>query len=507
MITAVGLLGKFLSLVRDAKVASVFGLQEVTDVYFYSFALLFLVSTIISQAINTTVIPALARASLGGDEKAKLMFLSNIVSCTMIASFIMAIALGLIALWPSALELLAPGFDDKQVRDLSKMTLMGVPSIFFLSIVAVNRGYLQSEGRFWETSIAELCLALVGIAAMLYFTNSLGPDVLIIAMVVASVIQIVIQMFGLVKLPFRYKPYINLKDHKIKMVGVLIVPVLISTGISDISKLVDQALGSTLDGGGLSALAFGGKINGLVVGICIAPLVTVIFPMISKSAASDDLVKLKDELRQVINIILMITLPATVIVLTLSGEIVSVLFERGRFGPDATKITSEVLFFYSLGLIFAGVRLVLIKVFYSLQNTKTVVKCAIVASLSNILLNFVLIGPLAHKGLALATSLSNLVLITLLIIALKRRLTGSVYKGQHGFVKKIVLASLIMFFFLYILKSTFFEYGFLINDILILALLGLWSVVIYVVSLRIMRVSEVDWVFNLIHNKINKINK
>ena len=211
--TAVGVLGKFLSLIRDAKIASVFGLQGATDVYFYAIALIALVSTIISQAINTTVIPALMRASLGGDEKAKLMLLSNIVSCTMIASFLMAVALGLIAFWPSAVELLTPGFDDSQRHDLSLMMLMGIPSIFFLSIVAVNRGYLQSEGRFLESAISELCLALVGIAALLYLADSLGLYVLIIAIVVASILQIGIQTFGLSRLPFRYTPYINLQDH------------------------------------------------------------------------------------------------------------------------------------------------------------------------------------------------------------------------------------------------------------------------------------------------------
>lgn len=498
------MLGKFLSLIRDAKIASVFGLQGATDVYFYAITLIVLVSAFIPRSINTTVIPALMRASLGGDEKAKLMLLSNIVSCTMIAGFLMAVAFGLIAFWPSAVELLTPGFDDSQRHDLSLMILMGIPSIFFLSIVAVNRGYLQSEGRFLESQISELCLALVGIAAMLYFADSLGFYVLIIAIVVASILQIGIQTFGLSRLPFRYTPYINLQDRQMKVIGVLIVPVLISTGISDISKIVDQALGSTLDGGGLSALAFGGKINGLVVGICIVSLVTVIFPIISKSAASGDIVKLKDELRQVINTVLMITLPATVIVLTLSDNIVSVLFERGQFGTDATKITSEVLFFYSLGLAFAGLRLVLIKVFYSLQDTITVVKCAIVASITNIILNFVLIGPLAHKGLALATSLSSVVLVILLSIALKRRVGGGFYQGQPGFFIKMGVASLLMWFCLHFTESLFVDDDFLMNDISVLTILGVLGMVIYLVSLRVMRVEEVNWIFNFIHNKLKK---
>ena len=97
--------------------------------------------------------------------------------------------------------------------------------------------------------------------------------------------------------------------------------------------------------------------------------------------------------------------------------------------------------------------------FYSLQNTITVVKCAIVASVSNIILNFALIGPLAHKGLALATSLSSLVLVILLSIALRGKSEQASIKASMVFMK-IFAASLFMWFFIHIMKSIFFDYGF-----------------------------------------------
>ena len=120
---------------------------------------------------------------------------------------------------------------------------MGIPSIFScLSLPSIEVIFKARDD--FGSSIAELCLALVGIAALLYFTDSLGLYILILALVVASILQIGIQAIGLSRLPFRYKPYLNLQDRQIRIIGILIVPVLISTGISDISKIVDQALGS-----------------------------------------------------------------------------------------------------------------------------------------------------------------------------------------------------------------------------------------------------------------------
>ena len=104
----------------------------------------------------------------------------------------------------------------------------------------------------------------------------------------------------------------------------------------------------------------------------------------------------------------------------------------------------------------------------------------------------------------MATSLSSLVLVILLSIALRGRIGAGIYQGQHGFFMKIFAASLFMWFFIHIMKSIFFDYGFLVNDILVLTLLVMWGMVIYFVSLRIMRLEEVNWAFNFIYNKLSK---
>ena len=498
-ITIIGLLGKALSLIRDASIASVFGLAGVSDVYFYASTLLVLVATIIVQSINTTVIPALIREKLRVGDAGKQQLMNNITSCVMIISLFVTLSLIIVTFYQPAIDFLAPGFDQDQRETFALMTRLGAASIISLSILAVNRSYLQSEGRYVETAVSDLILAVVGIVFILFLADTFGLYALILAMLVAPMLQFVVQYVGLARLGFKFKPYLNLRDNELKVIGSLIIPVIISTGIGDVSKLVDQALASTLTDGGLSALAFGGKINGIVVGICIVPLVTVVFPLLSLSASSGDYDKLKRELQRVVIFVFMITFPATLAVLALSENIVTIIFERGQFDSGSTLITSEVLFFYSLGLVAAGLRLVLIKVFYSLQDTRSPVIYAIIASLLNITLNFVLIGPLEHMGLALATTLSSFAFCIMLWISLNRRIKNILSSDMVGPTLRIFAAASLMFFWVIFLKKFVIYSGQSpMDQTLAIGLLGLSGIAIYTVSLLVLKVKEASWIILLI---------
>ena len=55
----------------------------------------------------------------------------------------------------------------------------------------------------------------------------------------------------------------------------------------------------------------------------------------------------------------------------LAVPIIQLLFENGRFGPDATAITAVALRYYLIGLPFAAWDLLLIYAFYARQDTAT----------------------------------------------------------------------------------------------------------------------------------------
>ena len=137
-----------------------------------------------------------------------------------------------------------------------------------------------------------------------------------------------------------------------------------------------------------------------------------------------------------------------------SSPLIELLFQRGFFtGTYSTPMTAFALVFYSCGLFaFGGIK-ILTQAFYSLQDTLTPFKVACYAALVNIILNIILMKPLYHGGLALATSISALVNMAVLIIILLRRMEGFHIKSVLVVFGKVVLLSLIIIGGLHFISS------------------------------------------------------
>ena len=116
-----------------------------------------------------------------------------------------------------------------------------------------------------------------------------------------------------------------------------------------------------------------------------------------------------------------------VVMTTFSTEIVKVLFEEGSFNSHDTYLTSTALFFYSIGILAYGLKELLAKSFYSLQDTKTPVRNATISVVINIVFSIILVNIMGIGGLALASSISATVTTMLLLISLRKKI------GKIGF--------------------------------------------------------------------------
>jgi len=122
-------------------------------------------------------------------------------------------------------------------------------------------------------------------------------------------------------------------------------------------------------------------------------------------------------------------LPAAVGLLILSGPMIATLFQSEVFKPSDVAMSQRSLIAYSLGLVSFILIKVLAPGYYSRQDTRTPVRYAVIAMASNMVLNIILVFPLAHAGLALATSLSATLNALLLFRGLR---SAGVYRPQSG---------------------------------------------------------------------------
>ncbi len=239
-------------------------------------------------------------------------------------------------------------------------------------------------------------------------------------------------------------------------------------------------------------------IFGVAMGIAV-------LPMMSGQVARNEIEKLKDTLSFAIRLVLFITVPATIGLILLRYPIISTLFERGEFVHITTVGVAQALFYYSVGLCaFAGLKVV-IPAFYSMHDTKTPVKIGAYAMLTNIILNVILMGPLRHGGLALATSLSSLLNVSLLIYILRKRI-GRIggRKILFSFIK-LLIVSIIMG----VITSFFVQHYFIYSDdlsrrVFILLSSIIIAVVSYILLSLIVKSEELLFLLKLIRGRKEK---
>ena len=115
-------------------------------------------------------------------------------------------------------------------------------------------------------------------------------------------------------------------------------------------------MASQLAVGGISVLNYAPKLNRFVEGIFVASIITVMYPMIAKMAANDDLKALKVSVSESISIINVLVLPSTLGLMIFSREVIGLLFGRGAFTQEALNITGDALFYYAIGMFTLGRR-------------------------------------------------------------------------------------------------------------------------------------------------------
>ena len=509
LLTVFSIISKALGLVRDSFIANIFGASAGTDVFFLSNTFIILLASLITQSINTTMIPLLQSISKDKIEE-RSTFTNNLLHVVIFCSILIIIC-GILLVKPLS-YLVAPGFDEKQRSLFIVLTQIGFPCILFYSIAGVYRGYLQCEGYFLESAVSDFTLNITYILALFFVGQQYGVYVLTGSVLIASVFQLVVQKFALLRTKYRYFFVFNIKDEKIARAISMVPPILLSTGISDINKLIDKAMASTLPSGSLSALNYASKINTLFLGVFITSIITVLFPLISKSASEEGLGQFKEYVRKGIVLVLTIAIPAMVVLAVLGEPIVQVLFQRGAFDVQATRFTVEALIFYSMSLMGLSVRLIIIKAFYSLKDTKTPVISGIICAIINVILNLLLKPLMAHKGLALATAISSTCLATLLVFNLDKKINGIGLKKVLGSLLKLIFGSATFGAVVYYLYNSFLI-SFCtstLNRLLVFILLGIIGVLIYFLVLVILRLEEISFFVStikggLIRNKTKNI--
>lgn len=495
---------KLLGFLREILIASKFGAGNDADTFFIAVAAVNILAIGLKRTISTTLIPVLSIAGEKEGSIGKAKHVNNMVNVFILAGTVVVV-IGII-ITPLLARVIAVGFTGDQHDLLVRLIRIGLPVIVFSCVVGVFRGYLQSESKFREFAFTDIPFNLTYILYLLFLSHIFGIEGLMVAGVIAVILQLLIQVPGIKSIGYKYKSKVDIGDSYIKHMFSLMPPVLIMTAMNDINKIVDRSLASTLVEGSVSALSYGHRLESMIMGIFITSITTVVFPIMSKEAARDNIDGLKTILKTGVNTITLITVPATVGMIVLSRPIVEIAFMRGAFDQTAAEMTIGALIFYSIGILGLSIRTILSRVYYSIHDTRTPMLNSFISVALNIVFNLVLIRYLGHMGLALGTSLAATITTIIMLFDLNKKLGKLDYRSMVSCLLKSFASSAIMGLAAYIafnfigvrLSSNFYM------QVISLFLTISIGIVVYLLLIKQLKVEEFNWLYKSVVRKVRR---
>ncbi len=442
-VSSMTLLSRILGFVRDTVVARGFGAGIATDAFFVAFKIPNLLRRLFAEgAFSQAFVPILAEYKNRRGETDTRLLVDHVSGLLALALAVVTL-LG-IAAAPLIVYVSAPGFaatPDKFALtvDLLRITF---PYIFFISLVSLAGGILNTYSRFSVPALTPALLNLTFIGFALLGAPYFDPPVKALAWAVfcGGVLQLAFQVPFLLRLKMMPRFKLNFRDAGVWRVMKQMGPAVFGVSIGQISLLINIVFASFLVSGSVSWLYYADRLMEFPTGLLGVALGTILLPSLAKHYANQSLDEYSKLLDWGLRLTLMLALPAAAALAVLAVPLIATLFHYGQFSVHDVMMTRNALVAYSVGLL----GLILVKVlapgFYARQNIRTPVKIAIIALAATQAMNFAFIGWLQHAGLALAIGLGACLNAGLLYRKLRQ---FNIYSPQPGwalFALKILLA-------------------------------------------------------------------
>lgn len=437
----ISLFSKAIGFLREILLSYYYGTSEISDAYLTALIIPTVIFTFIGAALSTSFIPIYNEILKKESLKSANKFMNNLITTFFIASLILAVLGALNA--QLLVNLFASGLTDRANELAVFFTQISIFGMIFTLSVEIMRNYLQIKGNYSTPALVGIpmnIILLISISSSYYFENLL---LLPLGILLSIIAQILFLVKPIKRVNFSLKPVLNLKDKYLKKVIILALPVLLGVAVNDINKIVDKTLASQVGVGGISALNYAISLNNFVQGVFIITITAKLYPIISKMFVDEEVTKMKSKIEESIVYVALTVIPISLIIMLFSNEYVSLLFGRGEFDEKSIKMTSQVLFYYSIGMLFYGLREILSKPFYAAQDTRTPMLNASLGVILNVLLSLMLIGQIGLGGIALATSVSSIITTFLMYISFQKKFGEINFQSLFKSLSKITLASII----------------------------------------------------------------
>lgn len=440
-------LSRILGFVRDTLIARVFGAGIYTDAFFVAFKIPNLLRRLFAEgAFSQAFVPVLAEYKNRRGHDATHTLINHVATLLGLALIVVTL-LGILAA-PWVVYISAPGFAAEPEKFALTIDMLRIifPYIFFISLVSLAGGVLNTYSKFSVPAFTPVWLNISFIIAALFFADSFDQPIMVLAWAVfiGGILQLAFQVPFLLKIGLIPRFSLNLHDEGVWRILKLMGPAVFGVSIAQLSLLINTIFASFLVSGSVSWLYYADRLMEFPTGLLGVALGTILLPSLSKSYADKADAEYSQLMDWGLRLTFILAVPAAVALAVLAVPLVVSLFHYGAFSTHDVWMTRQALMAYSLGLLGLILVKVLAPAFYSRQNIKTPVKIALFTLFATQLMNLAFIGTLKHAGLALSIGLGACLNAGLLYYHLRK---ANVYRPQPGwllFMAKLGVAAVIM---------------------------------------------------------------
>ncbi|WP_446787699.1 murein biosynthesis integral membrane protein MurJ [Macellibacteroides fermentans] len=480
------LVSKFLGFLREMVMANYYGTSYIVDAYVMATAIPGIIFGGIFGAIATAYTPSFSSINEREGKSKSNMFTSQVINLLVIVSLIV-ILIGIV-LSKQITNIFASGFNGETADLTSYFIRITFSYILFSSLTGILDAHMQYKGYYLKPIISGY-FQNISIIAVIIVSAYTSHYYLAFGALIGGFLKLTYIIFNVRNTGFNYSFNFSLSE-PIRKIFFMALPVFLGSYIIQINSFVDKALASSLPEGSVAALNYGMILITLITGLTVTLLVTFVYPRITKAYTLNNLNEFNLIVEKTTNLIAIITIPFSMGILAFSNEVVQIVYERGEFDSLATKLTASAFFFYGIGLVFFSFNDLLAKVFYSMRNTFAPIVCSGITVIINIILNLILVGPMAHRGLAFATAIASIFNSLFLYVWVRSKYPEVKIIGSFKKILKIFGASFISvsiaFYVNKVLSLTIWMPRFFYLSIAVII-----AAVIYIFILKLLRVEEV----------------
>jgi putative peptidoglycan lipid II flippase len=405
-------------------VANQFGTSDELDAFVIAFLLPSFAIIVLTGAFNASIMPTYIQVREdGGGNAAKRLF-SSVMLLSILFFIIISALLAVFAGY--VIPILGSGFASEKMDLTRSLFYILVPVLIFSGMAKIWASILNAGEHFALAAFVPIVRPILSVILLLATVKFWGIYALVFGIVGGSVFEAGLLACGIKHRQFSLIPRWHGMDPAVKQVLKQFAPMAAGAFFMGGAELIDQSMAAMLGPGSVSALSYGNKLVMFILVVGSGALGTAVFPHFSRMTAVKDWDLARHTLKSYTRLVLIVTIPLTLMLIYLSEFLVGILFERGAFVAADTRLVGKVQALYLLQVPFYVLGIMGVRLLSAMKKNQTLMVISAINLITNIVGNYVFMSYLGVAGISLSTSVVYAISMSLIFLSLNSELRKQV---------------------------------------------------------------------------------